>query len=203
MMPFWRQWRPNVKLNTNICQFQFLSTDTNLITMFRIAWFLTPFSLPRYIFKHVLRSYNPMVPHHSLESLLAVEAKVKWPWGRSILQAWWTWLTTIYRNGGIYKHEGNKPECEFNDNNNKKNINKRKKQYVIRKKIRRNKPEGLNIDAILEAVETQRSSITILDHFNFCPPTPISSPCLKLHEFQVQFLFLDMSSNIFLDPTSL
>ena len=54
-MPFWRQWRPNVKLNTNICQFQFLSTDTNLITMFRIAWIPIPFTLLRCVFKHLLR----------------------------------------------------------------------------------------------------------------------------------------------------
>ena len=60
-------------------------------------------------------------------------------------------MTTIYRNGSIYKHEGNKLEREFNDNNNEK-----KTQYVIRrKKIRRNKPKGLNIAAILEAMESQ------------------------------------------------
>ena len=54
-MSFWRQWRPNVKLNTNICQFQFLSTDTNLITMFRISWIPIPFTLLRCVFKHLLR----------------------------------------------------------------------------------------------------------------------------------------------------
>ena len=39
------------------------------------------------------------------------------------------------------------------------------------------------------------SSIPILDNFNFCPPTPISSPCLELAESQLFFLVLDTSSN--------
>ena len=47
MLPFWRQSRLNVNLNTNIWQFQFLSTDTNLITMFIIAWIPTQFTLHR------------------------------------------------------------------------------------------------------------------------------------------------------------
>ena len=40
----------------------------------------------------------------------------------------------------------------------KKNMNKIKTKYVIKKKIEGNKPEGLNISTILEAVETQREA---------------------------------------------